>query len=394
MNLIRRCAKGRAELRCDTWPKCGCNYYYREQADGKRAWVCVEKSAHLSETKAHELAVAQRHEGRKQDLGLAPKPKVALPLLSVYVERTYLTTDEATKQATFETKLKPNLAEFVAHVKDRPLDEVSEIHLESYRQMLLKLPSKKTGGTLSRNTVQRRFNSVRGLFAYAEAKIDGFVNPCAKLDVYSETPAERVLWGQDQLWLIEKLPPRFKLPLKVGRLCGCRRTEALTLTKHDLSPKGFAFPGTSPKCGWIKLQRLKKGGGQGKERIPIALTIVNELRALLASPFQLHVFGDPPPEPNCWSSQLTRKLRKLGEEYEVDVRGLSMHGTRHTATTLMQDAPGVSAKNAQSMGGWTTGRMVETYSHPAEAGMLAAATALARTYKPVAPKAKARRKQA
>lgn len=392
---MRRCDKGREDLRCAEWPKCGCNYYYREQVKGKRAWVCVEKSGYLAETKAHALAVAQRHEERKIDLGLAPKPKVALPLLSIYIEETYLTADVATKQATFATKLKPNLAEFLAVVKDRPLDEVTEDHVEKYRQHLLTLPSKKTGGTLNRNTVQRRFNSVAGLFAYAAEKIEGFTNPCAKLDEYKQDPAERVLWHPDQLWLIEALAPRFKLPLKIGRLCGCRRAEALALTKHDLSPKGFYFRGTAPRLGWVALQRKKKGGGRVKERIPIALTIVNQLRALLQSPFQLHVFGDPPPNPDAWSSQLRRQLDALGAEHQIDVRGLCMHGTRHTATTLMQDAPGVSSKTAQQMGGWTTPRMVETYSHPAEAALIAAAAGLARSYKPIKPKAsKAQKKRA
>ena len=71
--------------------------------------------------------------------------------------------------------------------------------------------------------------------------------------------------------------------------------------------------------------------------------------------------------PDAWSSKLTRYLRRRGRTYHVDTRGLSMHGTRHTATTTMQDLPGVSAQTARVMGGWTTTRMVETYSRPAEA---------------------------
>ena len=35
----------------------------------------------------------------------------------------------------------------------------------------------------------------------------------------------------------------------------------------------------------------------------------------------------------------------------------------------MQDLPGVSAQTARNMGGWTTTRMVETYSSPAEASL-------------------------
>ena len=388
--LYKRCEKDGQKHRCATYPKCPCDWYDRRMKDGRRKWTHLPETAYNKDA-AYTLALKKRLDGTLIEEGIKKAPAKALPLLSVYIEETYLTADEVTKQATFETKVKPHLAAFVAHIGDRPLDQVTEAHVESYRQLLAKQPSqkKRDGGALSRNTVQRYYNCIAGLFSYAEEKIPGFVNPCAKLHEYKEDPAERVLWQPDQLWLIEELGALYRLPLKVGRLCGCRRTEALMLTKHDLSPKGFRFPGT--RTGWIALQRKKKGGGKTKQRIPIALPIINELRAQLKTPFQLHVFGDPPPNPARWTVELGRELRRLGEEHEVDVRGLCMHATRHTATTLMQDEPGVSAKNAQGMGGWTSTRMVETYSRPSEAGMLIAAAALARTYKPVKPKARRKR---
>jgi integrase len=185
---------------------------------------------------------------------------------------------------------------------------------------------------------------------------------------------------------IDALPPAFGLPLTIGFLCGCRRAEALALTRHDLSPKGYHFPGSSPRLGWIALQRKKQRVGMVKVRIPIALRLVEQLRALLMSPFQEHVFGDPPPSPDVWSSLLTRQLRRLGLDYGVDTRGLCMHGTRHTATTTMQDLPGVSTQTAKLMGGWTTTRMVESYSSPAEASLQVAAMGLAKNFRPRKPK--------
>lgn len=387
MTVLTACeAKKGINKRCATWPKC-CNWMYREQEDGIRRWRVIKKSAGLTETQAEKWATAQRHEAGKITLGLAAPPKVKLPLLSVYIAR-YEATDEVKQHATFTTKLHPNLASFLAFVKDRPVSDVTVAMIEAWRDDLLTKPSKKSGGTMNRNTVERKLNSVRGLFRFIAAKerAQGFVNPCPSIPAIGQDPAERVLWPPELLWLIEELPTVYRLPLKVGRLCGCRRTEALTLTKHDLSPVGFSTLGPSGEpIGWIAIRRLKKrkkGGARvwGKERVPIALTIVEELRALLRTPFQLQVF-DPMPDPDAWSSLLTRKLRALGRAHGVDVAGLCMHGTRHTATTEMQDTPGVSSKAAQAMGGWTSTRMVETYSRPTDAALLAAADGLAQTYK-------------
>jgi integrase len=137
---------------------------------------------------------------------------------------------------------------------------------------------------------------------------------------------------------------QYGLPLRVGLLSTARRSEVLTLTKHALSPKGFSYPNVSPKVGWIEVQRKKKRAGMVKERIPLVASLVDELRAQLKSPFQVHVFGDPPPDPGAWSSLLTRELRHIGEQYDVDTAGLCMHGTRHTAATTLEAAPGVGTR--------------------------------------------------
>jgi integrase len=382
--LYRRCEKNGRAARCPAWPACACDWYDRPtRPDGRRPWVRLAHTA-TSKELAYRLALKARQDAQQIAAGLVAVPKAPAPRLRAALA-AYLATPAVQAQAT-RAKLATNLAHFVAAVGDRPIDAILPPTIDAWRAGLLLRRSKKTGGTWSRNTAQRVFNSVKGFFAYAVADLALAVNPCAALPDWSADPAPRRLWAPDEQWLIDVLPPAFGLPLKIGFLCGCRRAEALALTRHDLSPKGFVFPGSSPKLGWIALQRKKKRGALVKVRIPIALAIVEELRALIVSPFQQYVFGDPAPSPDAWSSQLTRRIRALGATYHLDTRGLCMHGTRHTATTTMQDLPGVSAQTARNMGGWTTTRMVETYSSPAEASLQVAAMGLAARWKPRKPK--------
>lgn len=381
--LYRQCE--RKAHRCATWPACACDWYDRPtHPDGRRPWVRLPATA-TSKELAYRLAQKYRQDAVQIAAGLRAAPRPAAPLLSAAIRR-YSATPAIEAQAT-RAKLRGNLAAFLAAIGDRPLDQITPAQIDGWRAGLLLRRSKKTGGTWSRNTAQRVFNSVKGFWTWAVAALDGLeTNPCAALPDWRADPAPRRLWQPDEQWLIDALPPAFGLPLKVGFLCGCRRSEALALTKHDLSPKGFTFPGSTPKLGWIALQRKKQRAGRVKVRIPIALSILEQLRGLLKSPFQEHVFGDPPPAPDAWSSLLTRHIRRLGVAYALDTRGLCMHGTRHTATTTMQDLPGVSAQTARNMGGWTTTRMVETYSSPAEASLQVAAMGLATRWKPQRPK--------
>jgi integrase len=367
IRLYTRCEK--KNQRCPTWPRC-CDYYDRVQRDGRRVWVHLPDTAG-NKTMAQALALKKRQDASLVKAGLKAPDKPPAPMLSkaiaAYVEA------RRPHDATVATKLEPNLASFLASVKDRPVDEVTPAIIEAWRTAQLSQKSKKRRGTISKNTIQRRYNSVKGLFRSLSDGKDAVLadNPCDELEDWKETAAERRPWREDDVWLIDELPPLYRLPLLVGYHCGCRRTEALSLTRHDLGP-------TNDAISWIQIGRLKKAV-LVRERIPIAGWVVKELAAQLKTKFQTRVFN-PPPDPQAWSSLLTRKLRALGKQHGVNTRGLCMHGTRHTAATVMQDAPGVSAETAKQMGGWTTLRMVETYSHPQDASKQRAAEALAQHY--------------
>lgn len=325
----------------------------------------------MSKAAAYTLAQKKRLDRTLVAGGVKAAPRPAAPLLSTFIAE-YVKTQRPL-QKTADTKLAPTLAHFLAVVRDRLLDGVTDTLIEDWRRTCLAIP-------LSANTVQRRYNSVRGMFREATERGLLVVNPCERLADYAGPVAPRRLWRPDEQWLVNELPDRYRLPLKVGFLCGCRRTEVLSLTKHDLGP-------TNVKISWIFITRLKKRAAV-RVRVPIAGLVVRELAGQLKTPFQLHVFGDPSPEPNSWSSLLTRKIRALGKTHHIDTAGLCMHGTRHTATTLLQDTAGVSSETTREMGGWTTTRMVETYSHPQAAGLQRAAEALAANFRPTRPRAR------
>jgi integrase len=347
--------------------------------DGRPKWIHLPNTAH-NKPLAVKLAEKKRLDKTLEDEGLKAKPKKPAPMLSRYIATYTTTTDVIAGRKTMD-KLTANLADFLAHVGDRPLDQVSEQMVDDWRKALLKRRSKMTKGTWSPNTAQRVYNSVKGLFSYAVKHVDDFsANPCAKLADLSDNPAERRQWTPGDLWILDELDPLYELPLRVGLCSTIRRTEALTLTRHSLSPKGFAYDGITPKVGWIEVQRLKKKVGMVKDRIPVAVDLIERLRKQLKSPFQRCIFGDPAPTPGAWSSMLTKELRHIGEQYGVDTKGLCMHGTRHSAASTLDTVPGVGARTTQRMGGWSNLSQVQRYSGRADASMLVAAVGLAKAW--------------
>lgn len=383
--LYRWCHKN--GTKCATWPECACDWYDHPTLviDGipMRRWVHLPHTATTKQL-AYRLALANRQKHARIAGGLEAPVKPPAPRLSQYIE-----TVAPASTAQGRRKTRKNLLDFLAFTGDQPLDAVSSAVIGAWREALSTRYSKKTGSTWSQNTVQRVYNSVKGLFSHADADTDladtrYTTNPCAALADLSETPATRRAWPREQDWIIEQLDEYFRLPLMIIRYTGCRRNEALNRTKSDLSEADFALPGFSPKMGWIAIPRQKKTSAQPEDRLPIPRTFVKELRRQLKHPFQQHLFGDPPPNGDTWSSLLTRALRKIGDEYQVDTRGLCAHGIRHGVITGVQD-DGAPAMVAQKIGGWSDAsgpQMVRRYSRVNDKSLLAAAASIAASFQP------------
>lgn len=391
--------------RCDDWPKC-CDWYDRPtRVDGTRPWVHLPDSALLSHTAACKMAQELRLQHTRIVKGLDPKPKPPAPLLSVYIGALATATAPATgylgsgrvQRHTSKDKTARVLGRFLTHVGDRPLDTVTKKMIEQWEDAEKGRYSKKSGGTLSENTVQRQVNVVKGLFSYAAEEDDdlktlALENPCEKIGLRSEPPAARVVWRPEHEWLIEQLPPRYRRPALVARKAGPRRNEILALTKYDLSDPGYFERVGKDKFGYILFQRQKRTDRSlPKEPVPVDYALVQELWSLFKGRPTMHqyVFGDENdvyPKGDTWSSHFTREIRKLGAKHDVDVTGICIHGGRHTATGKMQrGAKGVDIHTAQRMGGWQNVSQVASYSQVPDASMLLAAAQLKRTYQPKKP---------
>lgn len=122
-----------------------------------------------------------------------------------------------------------------------------------------------------------------------------------------------------------------------------RLSEALALRRDDIGPT------------YAPVVHSKSGRSR---RVPLT----GELRAdLLARCHKSgYIFGvgknGQPPTQQATSVAFTRALRALG------LSGISHHTFRHTAATVMV-ANGVSLRAVQTIGGWSTLRMVERYAH-------------------------------
>lgn len=377
--LYTRCEKNGPAGRCPTWPRC-CDWYDRPRRDGKKVWVHLPNTAG-NKPAAYQLAGKLRLDDTLVKKGLKAPDRPPAPPLGAAV-KDYL----AAWTGRTKGKLVKILTGFVEAVGATvPVDAVTSTHVEKWLTALQERPStRRLGKSWSKNSVQRYYNGVKGFGSWLVEK--GWVedSPCSPAD-RKERPAARRLWSPEEEFLIGELPARFRLPITIARLCSIRRSEALSLTRHSLCPASFeGWDVDGVQFGWIAVQRVKLETGE--ERLPIAMSLIAELREQLATPFQTYLFPHPTKpgeaeEPDAWSSVLTRELRKLGKAHGIDVAGLCMHGARHTAATAMQDAPGVSADTTRQMAGWTTLRMVSTYSHPGDAGKLKAAAHLAATFR-------------
>jgi len=381
-NLYKRCEKDGKAHRCAKHPQCDCDWYDRVHRDGRRVWVHLPETAH-NKPLAYRLAQKKRQDAVEIKEGLKMPEKDPAPLLGVVIKRYLAASVDSTKG-----KLTSTLEHFRDHIgANTPIDAITSTDIDGWRAVLLKLPSKKTGGTWSKNSVQRRYNGVKGLFSHlANPKRPDrelTVNPCEALDDWAEAPAPRRLWTSDLHWLINELPDIYRLPLTVGEHCIARRTEILTLLTKQLSPKGVVVTTVGKvKMGTIAFARQKQDGAVTADPQLVPLWVVNALWGQVRTAFQRHVFGDPPPEPDAWSSLLTRQLRALGEKHEIDTRGLSMHGTRHATATVVQATPGGGAETTRQMGGWKDLRQVQTYSDPGAGGKAVGALALHKAWRP------------
>ena len=359
-----------------------CKHKWREQVmkDGKRRWITLA----ATKSAARRISDKKRGDRALQQAGIpletADKP---VYLLAGHIQE-YLAHAVIDHPATALTKDTPTLATFLASVGNKDLKEVDRADIERWRQGRLKVFSR--GRYLSKETVNRELNIVKGCFSWAEElnrlefsparkvkpwKTDGFVRPIL------QTPADYET--------VRRMEMPYSLINRVTLLALCRLSEVCRLQRTDLSPVHADEP-------YIKVRR--KGGRIDK--VPVDAVLMKELRQQLQTPEQVYLFPHQPrrlttPRKNPWAQGWinpanvsvfnTRYFRAQGLD------GISNHALRHTGTTTQQEM-GTDASTLQVMGGWTSRRMLDIYGHATSKSLRQAVTGAREHYEAVLKQAK------
>jgi integrase len=281
-----------------------------------------------------------------------PKPVRLSEHVTTYCQHTAHVNRSSNKD-------QPVLNAFVASVGDRLTTEVSAFHVERWRQ------SRLTAG-VSRSTVNRELNIVRGCFSRAIEWKRVSVSPCATVKPYRVDDVRlRVCSDEEIKTLLAGAPPDLALLARLTLESLLRLSEALALRREDIG-------GT-----YATVVRSKSGKPR---RVPLT----PEMRTALldrchASGFVFGVGKDGiPPTAAAISVAFARLATQL------TIAGVSHHVLRHTAATVMVRA-GVSLRAVQAIGGWSSLRMVERYAH-LDDSELARAVRVTRTHTEAATK--------
>ena len=195
-------------------------------------------------------------------------------------------------------------------------------------------------------TVNRELNIVRGCFSRAVDWGRLGSSPMKGVKLYKvDNVRTRVLSREEIETLLSACPRDLRLIARATLESLFRLSEVLTLKREDI---GATF---------VTVIRIK-GGRMLK--VPITSELRSELLAR-AHPSGF-VFGEnrydgTPPTQAAVTVAFGRLMRKIG------LPAVSHHVLRHTGASAMV-AAGVSLRVVQEIGGWTSLRMLERYTHP------------------------------
>jgi integrase len=259
-----------------------------------------------------------------------PKPVKLSEHVKAYVAHTAKTNRSSYKDQAVLDRL-------IASVGDRSTADVSPFHIERWKR--------ERADQVSQSTVNRELNIVRGCFSRAVEWGRLGVSPLRTVKPYRVDDVRlRVCSPEDIKTLLDGAPSDLRLIARLTLESLLRLSEAVSLRREDIGPT------------FATIVRSKTGRAR---RVPLTA----ELRAdLLARYSQASgfVFGlgksGKPPNPAAISVAFSRLTAALG------LTGVSHHTLRHTGATVMV-ANGVSLRAVQTIGGWSSLRMVERYAH-------------------------------
>ena len=323
MNLYKRC-------RC----KGGCKHpwWYRFRFKGRERRGSTYTA---NKTLASQVAAKRRTETLTgdQDIRRAPAPRLSAHV-EVYAEWTQARNRTGGKDPDV-------LARFLTVVGDKRLDKVTAFDVEKWKTRRAK--------QVKKSTVNRELNIVRGCFSRAVdwellsksplAPVKSFRVDNTRLRVLSPSEVETFLTGA---------PEDLVLMARVTLEGLLRVSEVLNLKRCDV------------KDDYLVLIKTKNNNVL---RVPVTYELRRDLLARVhRSGF---VFGQDrydgrPATRAAVTHAFRRTMKRLG------IIDASHHTLRHTGASVML-AEGVSLRAVQEIGGWTSLRMLERYTHPTDA---------------------------
>ena len=365
MSLYHRCACPN-NLEAD----CAHPWSYKFMFDGR---VHRKGTKQTNRTKAAQVEIKAHAKLLEEGAGLV---RAKAPRLKAHLE-DYLAWARADHPATADEKdarilLPPPPADpaatvdkrrpargpsFLDVVGDKRLDHIGPFDIERWRTARLKTPI-RGGATVSRSTVNRDLNIIRGCFTKAIEWKRLKVSPVEAVEAWTtDETAVQILTPAERVIVLTQLPTRYALYCRVTLEALLRIQEVLLLTPEDL--------------GEASLRRRLKGGTV--RRVPVSRALIADLRRFIRADGQRYVFADEagaPPQPRSVASQMTKAFRAVGLPH------VHHHVMRHTGVTDMLE-DGISPMAIKEYAGWTSLRMLERYGHLRDAELLRATTGTA-----------------
>jgi integrase len=272
------------------------------------------------------------------------KPQVTLKAhIAAYVEHTERKNRTAYKDAAV-------LAGLLEHAGNRAL-------LSGCSPFLIEQWKTHRANEVSRSTVNREFNIIRGCFSRAVEWGRIASSPCKAVKPYRvDDQRVRVLTDDELRLVLTQADPAVALLCRTTLECLPRLSEVLGIHRDHIGPT------------WIELRR--KGGSVERVAVPPMLrnALWDRCHAVTGSVFA-DTHGKVP-------SQQLASLRVVRELLRLGIKDASHHTMRHTAITLMLEA-GINPRAIQKLAGWSSLRMMERYGHARDTELRRAVTVTA-----------------
>ena len=320
------------------YKRCGCQgtckhpWWYRFRFKGRE----FRGSTHTAnQTLANQVAAKRRVDLLTGDQGIG---RTRPPKLSVHIEAYTEWTQARNRTSGKDPDV---LGRFLAAVGDKRLDKVTAFDVEKWKTQRAK--------GVKKSTVNRELNIVRGCFSRAVewdllsksplTRVKSFRVENTRLRVLSAAEVETFLTGASgDLVLMARVTLEALL----------RVSEVLNLRTSDIKGDHLVLPNTK---------------GNKVLKVPVTAQLRRDLvtRAHRSG----FVFGQDryegrPAKQAAVTHAFRRTMKRLG------IKDASHHTLRHTGASVML-AEGASIRAVQEIGGWTSLRMLERYTHPTDA---------------------------